>query len=95
MTVATIDEAYAELEAGNADALVFDAPVLQYHAAHQGQGEVRIVGPVFERVRYGAAVAADSPLRERINVALLEVIESGAYDRLHDEWFGATGIGDG
>lgn len=95
MTVATIDEAHAELEAGNADALVFDAPVLQYHAAHQGQGEVRIVGPVFERVRYGAAVAADSPLRERINVALLEVIESGAYDRLHDEWFGATGIGDG
>jgi ABC-type proline/glycine betaine transport system substrate-binding protein len=95
ITVSTIDDAYAELADGRADAIAFDAPVLQFHAAHEGDGEVRVVGPVFEQVRYGLAVQADSDLRERINVALLDLVESGAYDRLHDEWFGATAAAEG
>jgi ABC-type proline/glycine betaine transport system substrate-binding protein len=95
ITVPTIDEAYAELGAGRADAIAFDAPVLQFHAAHEGDGEVRVVGPVFEQVRYGLVVQADSTLREQINVALLDLVEGGAYERLHDEWFGASAAADG
>ena len=94
ISVATIEDAYDELELGNADAIVFDSPVLQFHAAQEGDGQVQVVGPIFEQVRYGAAVPADDPLREEINLALLELIESGAYDQLHDRWFGATAIGD-
>lgn len=95
ISVATIEDAYVELDNGTADAIVFDSPVLQYHAAREGDGRVQVVGPVFERVRYGAAISADSPLRERINIALLELVESGAYDRLHDRWFGDTAAGEG
>lgn len=90
VTVARVDDAYTALVEGAADAVAFDAPVLQFHAAHDGHGEVRVVGPVFDRVQYGIALPIDSPLRERINVALLDLVESGAYDRLHDRWFGAT-----
>ncbi|MBW3605619.1 MAG: transporter substrate-binding domain-containing protein [Actinobacteria bacterium] len=90
VTVARIDDAYTALVEGDADAVAFDAPVLQFHAAHDGHGEVRVVGPVFDRVQYGIALPVDSPLRERINLALLDLVESGAYDRLHDRWFGAT-----
>ncbi len=90
VTVGRVEDAYAQLDSGDADAIAFDAPVLQFHASHEGNGEVRVVGPVFEQVRYGLAVPIDSPLRERINGALLELIESGAYDQLRDRWFGST-----
>ena len=85
-----IDEAYQLLEEGEVDAVVFDAPVLRFHASRQGAGEVSTVGPLFEKVQYGLAVgSANAELRERLNLALLELIESGVYGRLHDRWFGA------
>ena len=30
----------------------------------------------------------DAELRERINLALLDLVENGIYERLHDAWFG-------
>jgi len=35
---------------GQADAIVFDSPVLLYYAAHEGKGKVSVVGPVFREV---------------------------------------------
>gem|GEM_PF-2460787 len=32
---------------------------------------------------------ADPQLREQLNLALLDLIKSGIYGRLHDGWFGA------
>src|SRR5207302_5778342 len=46
---ANLDEAYQALLDGQADAVVFDAPVLAYYAAHGGKGKVRLVGPVFRK----------------------------------------------
>lgn len=87
-----IDEAYRLLSEGDVDAVVFDAPVLHFHATRQGQGAVATVGPDFEDVKYGIVVAQDDDeLRESVNLALLEVIESGAYDQLRDKWFGSSG----
>ena len=86
-----IDEAYPLLP-DEVDAIVFDAPVLQFHAAREGAGEVVTVGSDFQRVQYGLMVSEDDPeLRERINIALLELSESGVSRRLHDGWFGASG----
>ena len=86
-----IDEAYPLL-GDDVEAIVFDAPVLQYHAARRGAGEVVTVGSDFQRVQYGLMLSEDDPeLRERIDIALLELIESGVYQRLHDAWFGASG----
>ena len=86
-----IDEAYLLL-GDEVDAVVFDAPVLQFHAAREGAGEVETVGSEFQRVQYGLMLSEDdAELRERINIALLDLIESGVYGRLHDGWFGASG----
>lgn len=88
-TFAEIEGAYTALLDGEVEAIVYDAPVLQYHASHDGSGEVRTVGPVFDRVRYGVAVDIDDrDLRKRINVAMLELMESGVYDDVHNRWFG-------
>ena len=85
-----IDDAYPLLAAGDVDAVVFEAPVLQFHAAREGAGEVTTVGADFQRVQYGLMLSEDdAELQERIDLALLELIESGIYQRLHDAWFGA------
>lgn len=87
--VPEIEEAYALLEEGEIDAIVFDAPVLRFHATREGDGAVVTVGPDFEDVQYGLAVSSENPqLREEIDLALLEIIESGVYEQLHDQWFG-------
>lgn len=92
MLVDDIETAYAVLERGDADAVVFDAPVLRFHATREGDGSVDTVGPDFENVQYGVAIAhGQTELREQVNLALLEIIESGAYEQLHNKWFGGTG----
>ena len=88
--VDSIDDAYPLLLEGEVDAIVFDAPVLQFHAAREGAGEVTTAGSDFQKVQYGLMLGSDdAELRERLNLALLELIESGVYGRLHDAWFGA------
>jgi polar amino acid transport system substrate-binding protein len=83
-----IDEAFARLEAGEIEAIVYDSPVLLYHASHEGAGVVSVVGPVFQKQSYGFALPHESPLRERINNILLKLREDGTYQKLHFKWFG-------
>ncbi len=88
--VDNINDAYPLLADGEVDAIVFDAPVLDFYAAREGAGEVTTVGSDFERVQYGLMLNEDDPeLRERLNLALLDTIESGVHRQLHDTWFGA------
>jgi len=75
------------------DAIVFDAPVLRYHVVHEGEGEVATFGPLFEKVQYGLAIGEGDPaFRERLNLVLLDLIESGVYGQLHNRWFGGAGL---
>lgn len=87
-----IEQAYAMLEDGEVDAVVFDAPVLRFRANQGGSGSVTTVGPDFEDVQYGVAVNQErAELREDLNLALLDLIESGVYDQLREKWFGSMG----
>ena len=92
IVVDRVDDAYRLLSEGEVEAVVFDAPVLQYHAAREGAGEVITIGSDFQRVKYGLMLSEqDAELRERVNLALLDLVESGVYGRLHDGWFGTSG----
>ncbi len=82
-----MDGAYQALLDGEVDAVVYDAPVLQYYAANEGQGHVETVGTVFQVSIYGIALPQNSPHQERINLALLSLIEQGAYQQLYNTWF--------
>jgi len=75
---------------GEVQAVVFDAPTLEYWAARQGNGAVDVVGPIFRPEKFGIAVAMGSPLRKQINEALLEIYEDGTYDGLSGKWFSQT-----
>jgi ABC-type amino acid transport substrate-binding protein len=87
--VEDVDQAYPLLESGKVDAIVYDAPVLQHHAARTGKGKVKVVGLLFQEQNYGIALQVKSPYREKINIALLKLIESGAYQEVVDKWFGS------
>ncbi len=88
VTVDNITNAYPRLESGEVDAIVYDAPVLQHYASKTGRGKVKVVGLLFEEQNYGIAIQIRSPYREELNIALLKLIESGAYEELRNKWFG-------
>jgi polar amino acid transport system substrate-binding protein len=81
------EQAIAGLLQGQIDAIVYEAPTLQYWANRLGGGRVQLAGPLFHPEKYAAAVPMGSPLRKRINAALLEVMDNGTYDELRRRWF--------
>jgi hypothetical protein len=87
--VESVDKAYPLLESGKADAIVYDAPVLQHHASGKGKGKVKVVGLLFQEQHYGIALQVRSPYREKISIALLKLIESGEYRQIVNKWFGS------
>jgi polar amino acid transport system substrate-binding protein len=85
--VTNLTEATDALRDRRVDAVVFDAPVLLYYAAHDGKGQVQVVGPLFRKEDYGIAFPAGSPLRKQVDGALLALREEGVYQQLYDKWF--------
>ncbi len=84
-TTLTIEEAISQLEAGRADAIVYDAPVLQYQASH---GALTVVGDVFKPEYYGIAIPLGSSNRKAINETLTEMIGAGELTQIQQHWFG-------
>jgi polar amino acid transport system substrate-binding protein len=82
----SVDEAYNALATKAVKAVVYDAPVLQFHAASGGQD--RVVGHRFERQNYGLGLQEGSKLRKPINEVLLRLLESGYLSELRQKYFG-------
>ena len=82
-----IEQAYEALLKRQADAVVFDSPVLLFYAAREGKGKVNVVGTVFRKESYGIVFPQNSPYRRQVNAALLTLKENGTYQRLYDKWF--------
>jgi ABC-type amino acid transport substrate-binding protein len=77
--VRTFSNAREALEAvarGEADAAVYDAPILQYIVSQEMDGRLQVLPRTFERQDYGIALGQGSALREAVNVVLLERIAS-------------------
>jgi len=85
-----IDQAYLEVVTGGADAAMHDTPNVLYYIKTAGQGRVKAVGPDVKAAFYGIGFQQGSELRDKVNVALLEMMEDGAYDELYKKWFGAA-----
>lgn len=81
--------AFQVLDDGLVDAVVYDSPSLLYYALNGGKGKVEIVGPVLQVQKYAMAVQHNSQYRERINLALLRLMENGTYQKIYEKWFGS------
>ncbi len=72
------------------DAIVFDGPILAYYVQNTDHADARLIDRVFQEQGYGIALPSGSSLREPLDRVLLRLRESGDYDALKAEWFGAA-----
>ncbi len=82
-----VEDAVEALELDLVDAVVYDAPNLLYHAKGEGKDRFTVIGKTFEPQDYGIVVPQGSPLREKLNRALLTVLESDELEGIHRKWF--------
>ena len=72
------------IEAGEIEALIFDAPILRYLIHHELKGGLEVLSHTFHREDYGIALPKGSSLREPINRVLLQKIRGREWqDSLH------------
>jgi len=90
LSLERVEETFRAIENGRADAVVYDFPVLGHYLLGAGRGRVRLAGPVFQPEPYGIVLPEGSPLRNALNRALLEMMESGEYEHLRRKWFPAA-----
>lgn len=64
---------------GEVDAMVYDAPVLQYLVKEELDESVLILPSTFERQDYSFALPSLSPLREELNRALLDELRTESW----------------
>lgn len=70
--------------------MVAASPLLAYYAAHEGKGRVKLVGPVFNSAPVAIELQLESPLRKKIDGALMALRENGTYQQIYNKWFGTT-----
>lgn len=86
----SMDTAVADLVKGKIDAIVRDAPVLEWYDNSHPALPLTEVGPIFQPDKYGFALAKDSPLTRPISEDILRLGNNGMLDTLHMRYFGRT-----
>jgi ABC-type amino acid transport substrate-binding protein len=82
------EDAIAAVDRGEIDAAVGEAPILQYVARTTTDGRVTVLPGTFENHGYGLGLVPGSPLRESIDVALLEFTASDDWRLLLAKYLG-------
>ena len=86
---ATVPEGLAALEAGDVDAVVYDAPLLRYYVNESYRRTLQVLPRTFERQDYAIVLQSGSVLREPVNQVLLEIVAGAEFDRLLERYLGA------
>jgi ABC-type amino acid transport substrate-binding protein len=87
-TVPNIDEALDQLAAGRADAVVYDLPILRYLINEKYTQQLRVLPNQFARQDYGIAIPPGSPLRERLNREILQIIQGAEWTTMLGGYLG-------
>jgi len=85
---ADAQEGLKALDAGGIDAFVYDKPLLTWLVLQNFSGSARVLDATFDRQNYGFALPTSSPLRQELNLALLEAIESDWWDQTLFQYLG-------
>jgi len=79
---------YLALKQGAVDAVLYDLPNISYFVKTGGEGQVKLVGPLYEGADNGLAFPENSPWVDKVNTALASMKADGTYDELYKKWFG-------
>jgi len=76
-------ELFLDLEAGRSDAIVLDEVLAKYVLLTKNAADYRILEDNFGNESYGIGFRkADTTLRDKVNVALKEIIADGTFDKI-------------
>ncbi len=87
----TLLDAVALVNKGEARALVFDRPMLEYYLKQNPASPLDVSAGAWEPQGYGFALSADSELVRSLNVALLQLTEAGEVRDIVEDWLGTAG----
>ncbi|MCD7061234.1 transporter substrate-binding domain-containing protein [Pelagibacterium xiamenense] len=76
------------LVSGRIDAVIGDAPVLEYYAHTHPDVAVDVVGPIFQPEKYAFAMPLSSALRRAVSVEVIGALEDGLIEDMREEYFG-------
>jgi ABC-type amino acid transport substrate-binding protein len=85
----TASEGLKAIEDGAINALVYDAPLLQYFANKDYKGKIEVLPKIFSRQDYGIALPQGSAIREPINRLLLKRIHEPQWQDLLYKYLGS------
>lgn len=70
------------------DAIVGDAPVLEYYAVSNPALPLDVVGPIFSPEKYGFALPRDSQLDRDLTIEILDDLEAERVEEIRQRYFG-------
>lgn len=86
-----LDQAYLSVENGSSDAILYDAPNVNYYIQTSDEDNLKVVGDLYQAEEYGIGITkGQEALVEAINDALATLREDGTYDEIYEKWFGET-----
>jgi polar amino acid transport system substrate-binding protein len=88
-TYPNVMSAMQAVQQGEAEAVVYDLPIMQYRNGELGQGGLRLLPGTFENQSYAFALANGSPYRERINLELLRAVGEDDWTKVQRLYLGA------
>jgi ABC-type amino acid transport substrate-binding protein len=83
-----VEAALQRLAAGEADAVVYDLPILRYWVRERHAEDLRVLPNRFLRQDYGIALPPGSPLRERFNLEILRTIQTPQWQHVVEGYLG-------
>ena len=88
--VASLEEGFAELQRDRLDAFVYDRPILLWLTQRGEAGPIKLADVTFGPQDYAIALRNDSELRKRIDVALLEAVQSDWWKENLNRYLGSA-----
>jgi len=88
---ATVAEALDKLATGQADAVVYDLPILRYLISDGYAQELRALPNLLLRQDYGVALPPGTPRREAFNREILRIIQGPEWARMLEGYLGREG----
>ncbi len=83
---ADLRQAFDDLEQSRLDAIVYDAPILSSMTA--GSDTLRVLPHILRQEQYAIALPRGSELREPVNTALLELLQTEQWSSLRTRYLG-------
>jgi len=84
----TAEAGLRALRAHRIDAFVYDRPILAWLVKQNFEGAIRVLPLVFDKQTYGIALPTNSPLRESIDRALLQAVQSDWWQQVLFHYLG-------